>query len=57
MKLYGRKQKLLDSADCKGKNPCQVSFPLDIQQRTHVVAVARQKDGDVIISAPIWYEP
>jgi hypothetical protein len=55
--LFGPGHKAIDTADCKGKNPCHVSFPLKLTKRTHVVAVARQKDGDVIVSAPIWFEP
>jgi len=57
VRLYGPNQKLLATKDCKGQNPCKVSFPLDVQKRTHVVVVARQKDDDVIVSGPIWYEP
>lgn len=57
VRLYGPGRKELDTADCKGKNPCKVTFNLDIKKRTHLVAVARQKDNDFLISAPIWYEP
>lgn len=57
VRLYGPHGALVDTADCNGKNPCQVSFPLNVTKRTYVVAVARQEDGDVIISGPIWYEP
>lgn len=55
--LFGAGQKVLDTKYCKGKNPCKVTFALDLKKATHVVAVAHQKDGDVLISGPIWYKP
>ena len=57
VRLYGPSRNLVASKDCNGKNPCTVNFPLTVNKRTHYVIVARQDDGDVIVSAPIWYEP
>ena len=56
VKLYGPGQKLLATKKCAGKNPCTVSFPLNVTKKTYVVAIANQQDGDVIISGPIWFE-
>ena len=57
VKLFGPHQKLIDSKGCNGKNPCEINFPLTVSERTYVVVVANQTDGDVIVSGPIWYEP
>lgn len=57
VRLYGPKRKLVAKKSCNGKNPCKVDFELDIAERSHYVVIARQKDDDVIVSAPIWYEP
>jgi hypothetical protein len=57
VRLFGPQRKLVASKDCNGKNPCSVNFVLNVTKRSHYVVVARQVDGDVIVSAPIWYEP
>lgn len=57
VRLYGPNGKLVDTAECKGKNPCTKSFSLNVHEKTYVVAIARQTDDDVIVSAPIWFVP
>lgn len=53
--LYGPSGDGLDAAACKGANPCTVTFDLDVGEPTYVFVVARQEDGDVLVSAPVWY--
>lgn len=53
--LFGPKQAELGKFDCAGKNPCKASFSLDVTKPTHVVAFARQKDGQRMVSSPIWF--
>ena len=55
--LYGPNRKQMDNRDCKDENPCTVNFPLEVEEKTYFVAIAHQKAGDVIVSAPIWYVP
>jgi hypothetical protein len=53
--FIGPKQNKLGSRDCAGKNPCTVTLPIKITEKTHVVAIAHQTDGNVLISAPLWW--
>lgn len=57
VELYGPDKQVLASKGCLGENPCEVSFPLEIQKKTFVVALGVQKDGGRLVSAPIWFEP
>lgn len=57
VRLLGPNQKLVASKDCNGKNPCNLNFSFEVTKRSHYVVIARQDDGDVIVSGPIWYEP
>lgn len=55
--LLGPQNEELDSKSCGGDNPCTANFQRHVTQERHFVAVGIQKDGDRVISAPIWYKP
>jgi hypothetical protein len=57
VRLFGPKHQLVAEKSCKGKNPCNLSFAFDVTKSSHYVVIARQQDGDVIVSGPIWYDP
>lgn len=54
--LRGSKGKIEGQKDCKGENPCVVTFDVTVDKPGYFVAIARQKDTDVLVSAPIWFE-
>jgi len=57
IELFGKAKKLLATTTCKGTNACNASFPVKATQSPYFVARARQKDGDTLVSAPIWLTP
>ena len=57
IELYGKGKKLLTTASCKGTNPCSKTFGVTATQSPYFVARAKQTDGDLLVSAPIWLAP
>jgi len=57
IELYGKGKKLLASYSCKNSNPCNATFPVKAAQSPYFVARAKQKDGNLLVSAPIWLTP
>ena len=57
IELYGKGQKLLSSASCLAANPCSKTFSVTAGQSPYFVARAKQADGDLLVSAPIWLTP
>jgi hypothetical protein len=53
--LYGKSGDKIGTKSCANKNPCTVDFNIDLKQPGFVFAVARQKDGNLLVGAPIWY--
>lgn len=47
----------LGSVTCDGSNECADSRTLDLALPAWVLAVATETDGDLVFSAPIWFEP
>ena len=56
IELYGEKQKLLATATCKATS-CSATFKVTSAQSPYFVARAKQKDGGLLVSAPIWLSP
>ncbi len=54
--VYDPKGGKVGEGACKGDNPCTLSFSVQVKQPTYYFVVARQTDGDALVSAPIWYE-
>jgi hypothetical protein len=40
---------------CDGSNRCEASRTIDLAPPTWVLAVATETDGDLVVSAPIWF--
>ena len=57
IELYGKGQKKLATAGCKGANPCSMTFSVTAKQSPYFVARAKQTDGDLLVAAPIWLAP
>jgi len=57
IELYGKGQKKLASGSCKGANPCSTTFNVTAKQSPYFVARAKQTDGGLLVSAPIWLTP
>jgi len=57
IEFYGKGQKQLATVNCKGTNPCSATFNALATQSPYFVARAKQKDGDLLVSAPIWLAP
>jgi len=55
--LLGAEGQVLESKACHGENPCRATFTRHPTDARFWVAQAVQTDGDVLISAPIWFEP
>jgi len=41
--------------NCDGSNRCNASQAIDVVPPTWVLAVATETDGDVVVSAPVWF--
>jgi hypothetical protein len=57
LELFGPGQELLHTADCQGLATCTVTWRITVTASTYVLARARQPDGHVLVSAPIWVAP
>lgn len=57
IELYGKGMKLLATTSCKGTNPCSATFNVTASQSPYFVARAKQTDGNLLVSAPIWLTP
>jgi len=47
----------LGSLTCDGSNRCEASETIELAPPTWVLAVASEADGDLVFSAPVWFEP
>ncbi|MBM4318612.1 MAG: hypothetical protein FJ125_01305 [Deltaproteobacteria bacterium] len=57
LELFGPGATLLAAFDCAGQARCLASRQLVVDRPTYVVARATQRDGDWLVSAPIWVKP
>ena len=57
IELLGKGQKLLATVSCTASNSCTASFKVTASQSPYFVARAKQTDGNLLVSAPIWISP
>ncbi len=57
IELYGPGGTMLGTVACNGQQSCAASFPETVSGSVWYVARARQSDGDLLVSAPIWAQP
>jgi hypothetical protein len=57
IEIYMKGKKLVSHLDCGGATKCTKSYVADTKSAAYFVARATQKDGNWLVSAPIWVEP
>jgi len=57
IELFGPAGTLLAEVACPAAPQCTAEYRLDVESATYVVVRALQRDGDVLVSAPLWARP
>jgi hypothetical protein len=57
LSLHGNRGTLVAKRICERAGACVLSATVQVGKGVYVLARATQRDGDILVSAPIWVEP
>lgn len=57
IELWGPGQELLQEFPCEGNTRCESNVDFALDEAGYVLVRAVQEDGDLLVSAPIWFNP